>query len=147
MDVQNLIGSLTGAANASGNDPATAVTTTQQLISEHGGVDGLLQKLRAGGLGSQVDSWVGTGQNQPVEPQRLGQALGPDTVNRLSSSSGISIQALLPMLASVLPLLINHITPGGSAPRPGQPENQPDLGGMLGGLLGGGGLGGILGGR
>ncbi len=147
MDIQNLLGSLTGAANAAGQDPATAVSGAQQLVNDHGGVDGLLQKLRGGGLGSQVDSWVGTGPNQPVDPQQLGQALGPDSVNRLSSSTGISIQSLLPMLAAVLPLVINHLTPNGKAPRPGEPTNQPDLGGLLGGLLGGGGLGGILGGR
>ena len=148
MDLSNLMGGLTGAANAAGQDPSAAVASAQQLIDEHGGVDGLLQKLRAAGLGNVVDSWVSTGSNQPVQPDQLGQALGPDTMNRLSASSGISIQSLLPLLAGILPLLINHLTPTGQAPKPGEASNQPDLGGLLGGLLGGaGGLGGILGGR
>ena len=148
MDLSNLMGGLTGAANAAGQDPSAAVASAQQLIDEHGGVDGLLQKLRAAGLGNVVDSWVSTGSNQPVQPDQLGQALGPDTMNRLSASTGISIQSLLPLLAGILPLLINHLTPTGQAPKPGEAGNQPDLGGLLGGLLGGaGGLGGILGGR
>jgi uncharacterized protein YidB (DUF937 family) len=147
VDFSNLLGGLTGAAGATGQDPAAAVTGVQQLIDQHGGVDGLLQKLRAGGLGAQVDSWVSTGSNEPVEPQQLGNALGPDTVNQLSSSTGISIQSLLPLLASILPMLISHLTPNGQAPKPGEPTNQPDLGGLLGGILGGGGLGGLLGGR
>jgi uncharacterized protein YidB (DUF937 family) len=124
-----------------------ALSGVQAAIDEHGGIDGLLQKLREGGLGSVVDSWVGTGPNQPVEPQQLGAALGPDTVNRLSSRSGIDIASLLPMLAAFLPMLINHLTPTGQAPKAGDATNQPDLGGLLGGLLGGGGLGGMLGGR
>lgn len=147
MDFSNLLGGLTGAAGAAGEDPTAAVAGVQQLIDQHGGVDGLLQKLRDGGLGSVVDSWVSTGESQPVEPQQLASALGPDTVNKLSASTGISIQSLLPMLAAFLPMLINHLTPSGQAPKPGQAANQPDLGGLLGGILGSGGLGGILGSR
>jgi uncharacterized protein YidB (DUF937 family) len=147
MDFSNLLGGLTGAAESTGQDPAAAVTGVQQLIDQHGGVDGLLSKLRAGGLGGHVDSWVSNGSNEPVEPQQLGAALGPDTVSQLSANTGISIQSLLPLLAMVLPMVISHLTPNGRAPQPGEPTNQPDLGGLLGGLLGGGGLGGILGGR
>ena len=146
MDLSNLLGGLTGAAGTD-QDPAQAVQSVQQLIDQHGGVDGLLQKLREGGLGPQVDTWVSTGSNAPVEPQQLANALGPTTVQHLSASSGLSIQSRLPMLAAFLPLLINHLTPSGQAPKPGEAANQPDLGGLLGGLLGSGGLGGILGGR
>jgi uncharacterized protein YidB (DUF937 family) len=147
MDLSNLVNGLTGAAGATGQDPMAALRGVQAAIDQHGGIAGLLQKLREGGLGSVVDSWVGTGPNQPVEPQQLGAALGPDTVNQLSASSGIDIGQLLPMLAAFLPMVINHLTPTGQAPNAGDAANQPDLGGLLGGLLGGGGLGGILGGR
>jgi uncharacterized protein YidB (DUF937 family) len=147
MDFSNLIGGLAGAAGAVEADPSKAIQGVQDLIAQQGGVDGLLQKLRAGGLGEQVDSWVSTGENKPVEPQQLANALGPETVQQLSATSGLSIQALLPILAGILPMLINHLTPTGQAPKPGEAANQPDLGGLLGGLLSGGGLGDILGGR
>ena len=146
MDLSSMMAQFAGAAGATGQDPMTAVSGVQQLIDDHGGVDGLLQKLRAGGLGNVVDSWVSTGESQPVEPQQLGAALGPETVSNLSAKTGISIQSLLPMLAAILPMLISHLTPSGQAPKAGDATNQPDLGGMLGGLLGGTGLGGILGG-
>ena len=145
MDFSNL---LTGLGGADGSaDPAKLVGGMQEVFASQGGVDGLLSKLRAGGLGEHVDSWVGTGENKPVEPAQLGAALGPDTVNQLAAKTGISIQSLLPMLAGFLPMIINALTPNGQAPKAGNPANQPDLGGLLGGLLGGGGLGGILGGR
>jgi uncharacterized protein YidB (DUF937 family) len=146
MDLSSLMAQFAGAAGATGQDPMAAVSGVQQLIDDHGGVDGLLQKLRAGGLGDVVDSWVSTGESRPVDPQQLGAALGPDTVGNLSAKTGISIQSLLPLLAMVLPMVINHLTPTGQAPKAGDATNQPDLGGMLGGLLGGTGLGGILGG-
>lgn len=147
MDLSNLVNGLTGAAGATGQDPGAAIAGVQQLIDQHGGVDGLLQKLRDGGLGGVVDSWVGTGPNQPVEPHQLGAALGPDTVNQLAAHTGIDVASLLPMLAAFLPMLINHLSPTGQAPKAGDSTNQPDLGGLLGGLLGGGGLGGLFGGR
>jgi uncharacterized protein YidB (DUF937 family) len=145
MDFSNLLAGLGGAEAAA--DPAKLVGGVQEVFASQGGVDGLLARLRAGGLGNQADSWVSTGANEPVEPAELGAALGPDTVNQLSESTGLSIQALLPMLAAFLPMIIDHLTPNGHAPKAGEPANQPDLGGLLGGLLGGGGLGGILGGR
>ena len=145
MDLSNLLSTLGGAEG--GVDPSKLVGGVQEVFETQGGVDGLLAKLRAGGLGNHVDSWVSTGPNQPVEPAQLGAALGPDTVNQLAAKSGVSIEKLLPMLAAFLPMIISHLTPTGQAPKAGEPANQPDLGGLLGGLLGGGGLGGILGGR
>jgi len=144
MDFSNL---LSGLGAGGGADPARLVNGVQEVFASQGGVDGLLARLRAGGLGEHVDSWVSTGENKPVEPARLGAALGPDTVNQLAAKTGISIQALLPMLAAFLPMIIDHLTPNGQAPKPGEAANQPDLGGLLGGILGGGGLGGMLGGR
>lgn len=144
MDLSNLLSSLGGAEGA---DPTQVTAAAQEVIDSHGGVDGLLAKLRAAGLGNHVDSWVSTGANDPVPPAKLGEALGPETVNQLSAKTGLSVQSLLPILAALLPIIIDHLTPHGQAPKPGTAANQPDLGGILGGLLGGGGLGSILGGR
>jgi uncharacterized protein YidB (DUF937 family) len=144
MDFSNVLAGLGADGSA---DPAKLIGGVQDVFASQGGVDGLLAKLRAAGLGEHVDSWVSTGENKPVEPAQLGAALGPDTVNQLASRTGVSVQTLLPMLAAFLPLIINHLTPNGTAPKAGEPANQPDLGGLLGGLLGGAGLGGILRGR
>lgn len=45
------------------------------LIQKSGGIGGLISTLQQGGLGGAVNSWVGTGANQPVNGQQLGQAL------------------------------------------------------------------------
>jgi uncharacterized protein YidB (DUF937 family) len=150
-DISNML----NQAGAGGNgDPAAALGGLGQAIQGAGGIDGLLDKLRAGGLGGAVDSWVSTGQNQAVAPEALGQALGPDTVQQLSSGSGIDIGQLLPMLAAFLPQIVNMLTPNGSVPSGGlngAAGAMPDLGGLLGSLTGGGGsgssdLGNVLGG-
>ena len=56
--------------------PADPVSALSGLVSAEGGLDGLLGKLRAAGLGDQVDSWIGPGPSQPIEPQQLSAALG-----------------------------------------------------------------------
>ena len=136
-------------------------------VQQSGGLDGLIGKLREAGLGDEVDSWVANGENKAVDPQRLGAALGPDTVQKLSTGSGIDIMSLLPMLAAFLPQIISMLTPKGEAPEGGLDNavgsgGLGDLGGLLGGLMGAGsggatggtgglddllgGLGGMLGG-
>jgi uncharacterized protein YidB (DUF937 family) len=138
-DLSNLVGQL----GASGQDPAAALGGIAQAVQAEGGLDGLVATLRAGGLGDAVDSWVSTGTNQAVDPARLGDALGPDTVARLSSGSGVDIGSLLPMLAAFLPQMIDMLTPDGTAPAGGL-NGMPDLGSILGGALGGaGGAGGL----
>ena len=136
-------------------DPIASIGGLVAGLQREGGLDALVGKLRAAGLHDAVDSWVSTGGNQAVEPARLGEALGPETVNRLSASSGLSIEALLPMLAAFLPQIIDMLTPDGATPNGGLNGSMPDLGGLLGGLLGGTGgaagqsgmpdLGGLLG--
>ena len=142
-DLSKLSRGLGGAGGSTPADPA-ALTGLTGAIEQTGGLDGLVGKLRQGGLASEVDSWVSTEPNRPVDPQRLGQALGPDTVQQLSAGSGIDIGSLLPLLAMFLPQIIDMLTPDGAAPAGGLNDvagqgGMPDLGGLLGGLLGGAG--------
>jgi uncharacterized protein YidB (DUF937 family) len=143
MDLSNVLGGIGGEPGQV--DPSRLIAGVQEVFESKGGVDGLVSSLRAGGLGGVVDSWVSTGSNEPVEPQKLGAALGPDTVNQLSAKTGISVESLLPLLAAFLPMIIDHLTPDGQVPKGGQ-AGQGDIGDLLGGILGGG-LGGILRGK
>jgi uncharacterized protein YidB (DUF937 family) len=132
----------TGVPNAArGGDPFSGLI---HAVQAEGGLDGLLDQLRTGGLGPAVDSWISKGHNDPVDPAALGAALGPDTVQHLASGAGVDVATLLPMLASFLPQLVNMLTPNGQTPAGG-------LNGALGGLADLGGLlnniGGMFGGK
>ncbi len=142
-------GMLSGLTGNEGLDPGKVTSAVGDLFASKGGTDGLIGTLRAGGLGGAVDSWVSTGANQAVDPHQLGAALGPETTAKLAQDTGLSIPALLPMLASILPTIINHVTPNGQVPAAGSSAGLGDIGGLIGGALSGGGggaLGGILGG-
>jgi uncharacterized protein YidB (DUF937 family) len=75
-----------------------------------------LDKLQKGGLGDVANSWVGTGQNQPVTPKQLGPALGPDIIKALAQRSGLSEEELTKQLSQVLPGLVDKLTPAGRLP-------------------------------
>lgn len=87
------------------------------LIDQHGGVGGLLQKFEQGGLGAVASSWVDdNAPNQPVSPDDLHRVLGGDALQSAARQSGTSTDALLQQLAAHLPDLINHLTPNGQVP-------------------------------
>src|SRR5690349_10159370 len=65
-----------------------------------GGLGGLLAQLQAAGLDDAVRSWIGTGQNKPVQPEDLGDALGKRAVTQMADKAGCSQQDLLSQLAT-----------------------------------------------
>jgi uncharacterized protein YidB (DUF937 family) len=96
--------------------PAPSLPVNPPAGSVMGGLSDLIGKLTAGGAAPQVNSWVGPGQNQPIQPGQLGGALGQNVLNELSQRTGMSQQELLNQLATVLPQIINHLTPNGRMP-------------------------------
>ncbi len=81
-----------------------------------GGLGDLIGKLTAGGAGPQVNSWIGHGQNEPIQPGQLNSALGGNVLDQISASTGIPKDQLLNQLATVLPQVINKLTPNGRMP-------------------------------
>ena len=118
-----------------GLDPQMLIGLVSTLLNQVGGLQGLLAKLQAGGLGEAVQSWVGTGANQAVSPDRLVGALGPDLVDLVARQLGVNSQAAGGWLAELLPQLVDQLTPQGQIPA----DNGM---GALGALLGVGGAGG-----
>ena len=80
------------------------------------GLNDLIGRLSQGGLGQHVNSWVGPGENQPVQPGQLGSALGQNTLDELAARTGMTREQLLSQLALVLPEIINNLTPKGRVP-------------------------------
>ncbi|MDB5894716.1 MAG: hypothetical protein JWQ88_2247 [Rhodoferax sp.] len=102
--------------------------------SAQGGLGGLMAKFQHAGMGDVIGSWVGTGQNQPISGDQLGQVLGQDTLSNIAAQLGVQPGEAASQLSHVLPGLVDHLTPQGEAPAQGL-GNSGDLFGMLGGLL------------
>ena len=105
-----------GGAGQTASTGSQSTTDTSDAGGLLGGLGGLLNKLEQGGLGNQTKSWVGTGQNQPVSPGQLGQALGPNIIKTLSQMTGVSEDQLTKQLSQGIPVIVNVLTPNGRLP-------------------------------
>jgi uncharacterized protein YidB (DUF937 family) len=117
------LGNLFGGAGASAPTPPAAPPTqpvapaaSQPQTSLIGGLAGMLRSFQQNGHGDVINSWVGPGQNQPIAPDQLHQALGPDAVNNLSRLTGLPQDQLLSELSRLLPGVVDKLTPQGRMP-------------------------------
>ena len=81
-----------------------------------GGLSAIVAKLQQAGLGDQVKSWLGNGQNLPITAEQLQQVLGRDTVRQLAARFNIPIDQLSQILAQQLPKAVDHASPDGQLP-------------------------------
>ena len=93
--------------------PAPAPAAGGSVLS---GLNDIIGKLTASGQVGPVNSWVGNGANQPINPNDLGGALGQQVLQQLSAKTGLSQDQLLQGLSQVLPKLVNNLTPNGTLP-------------------------------
>lgn len=93
-----------------------------------GGLAGLVRNFQQAGLGEQVNSWIGSGQNLPVSGEQLGQVFGAEQMSQMAERMGLSTGDLGSKLSELLPQAVDRLTPDGQMPDGGL--------GSLGELLG-----------
>ncbi len=81
-----------------------------------GGLSAIVAKLQQAGLGDQVKSWIGNGQNLPITAEQLQQVLGSDVVKQLAAQFNIPVDQLSQILAQQLPKAVDHASPNGKLP-------------------------------
>ncbi|HEY7289187.1 MAG TPA: YidB family protein [Vicinamibacterales bacterium] len=96
---------------------AGMVSVVNGILEKHGGLQGVVSEFERNGLGPTVQSWVGTGANQPISPDDVHRAVGPDLLQQLADKSGMSVQELTQKLSQVLPQAVDRMTPGGAIPK------------------------------
>jgi len=126
--LDSIVGSLTG----SGQGQNQLLQLITGLITQHGGIEGVLQKFAAHGLGDQAQQWVGTGPNPPITGEHVQQVFGNDTVQQVASQLGVPPTQAASGLAALLPTVIDKLTPNG------QSVSGPDLQNSIASLLKGG---------
>lgn len=139
MGLLDIVGGLIGG-QAGGNSQSALITTALEFInSQPGGLNGLIEKFKAGGAGDIIGSWVGNGENQPISADTLQNVLGSDVVGSLASKVGIDPSQASSILAQVLPHVVNGATPNGEVPAGGQVDTSNVLGTLtqLAGMFGG----------
>jgi uncharacterized protein YidB (DUF937 family) len=82
---------------------------------ETGGLQGMVQQFQSNGLGEVVNSWVGSGANQPISGDQIAQVVGQDRLNEIASKLGMQPDQISGLIAQHLPGVIDKMTPAGQA--------------------------------
>lgn len=119
MGLLDQLGQAAAGMMGSGNDQNPLMQAVVGLLGQQsavGGLGGLIQAFQKNGLGEIVNSWVSTGKNLPISPQQVQQGLGGDLLKQLAAQAGLSPDAAGNQLASLLPGLVDKLTPDGKLP-------------------------------
>jgi len=77
-------------------------------------IGGIAEKLKEGGLGDQVSSWMGDGENAPVSADEITNALGADKVGEVASKLGVDAGSAAETLSQAVPAVMDKMSAGGS---------------------------------
>ena len=119
MGILDQLGQAVGALTGSGSKQNPLLQAAVQMLGQQGqgaGLESLVQAFQKNGLGEIVNSWVSTGQNLPINAQQIQQGLGGDLLKQLAGQAGLSTEAASGQLASLLPTLVDQLTPEGKIP-------------------------------
>jgi uncharacterized protein YidB (DUF937 family) len=138
--LDSILGSVLGGGGQGQNSgQAALINAVIQMVANKGaggaasglgGLGGLVGALTQGGLGNVASSWVGTGQNLPVSPDQITQALGGggggagNILAQLAQAAGMSHGDAASGLSQILPGLVDKLTPDGQVPQQDTLENM-----------------------
>ena len=77
-------------------------------------IGGIAEKLKAGGLGDQVSSWLGDGDNESVSADQMTNALGEDKMSEMASKLGVDSGSAAETLSQAVPTLMDKMSSGGN---------------------------------
>jgi len=89
----------------------------QGILGGEGGsldLSALVQKFAGGDLAEAVQSWLGDGENAPLEPEQVESVLGEEQVTAFAEKLGISHDSARQALADAIPEVVDKATPAGS---------------------------------
>lgn len=73
----------------------------------------VVKQFEEKGMRDQVDSWVRTGPNKPIDRRQVEDAFGERELEGLARSKGIDRDQLAEVLAKYIPRIIDELTPTG----------------------------------
>ncbi len=121
MDMMDLL--KMGASMIQGNsDDATTGIDTDKITGalssifggngEEGGLDlsSIVSNLSNGNLGEVIGSWIGNGENAPIDAEQVTELLGSDKVEAFANELGVNVDSAKQALSDVLPNLVDKVT-------------------------------------
>jgi uncharacterized protein YidB (DUF937 family) len=111
----NVLGGLMGGGSGA-QQQSPLMRMALQMLQQNGGIEGILAKFRQAGYAEQAQSWVSTGENQPISADALQQVLGQGQLGQIAQQLGVGQSEAAGGLAAMLPQIIDQMTPQGQVP-------------------------------
>jgi uncharacterized protein YidB (DUF937 family) len=111
MALQDVLGKIGGNQGQQGG-----LDNIQQLFGG-GGLAGIVTQLSQNGMGTQVQSWIGSGQNQPISGSDVQRAVDSGKLQKLAQRQGMTTDEYSNHIAKALPEMVDRATPEGMIPQ------------------------------
>lgn len=82
-------------------------------------LDEIIHSLKEKGFKDTIASWVGTGENHAINPEKIKEALGAKKIEELAEKAKMKVSEIPQALSTLLPQMIDKLTPDGKEPESG----------------------------
>jgi uncharacterized protein YidB (DUF937 family) len=113
--LDDLLGGLTGGQGGGGSGLSALMPVLAGVLAS-GGLSKIMGGLKANGLTSEAESWVGTGANKPVSGRQMEQAVGQEQMKEIAKQLGVSEEQAADAVAKALPEVVDKVSPDGKLP-------------------------------
>jgi uncharacterized protein YidB (DUF937 family) len=86
-------------------------------VQRNGGMNAVLDKFRQKGLNRQAQSWMSSGDNEPIDGQTVQQVVGQDELRQMAQRLGVPEEQVAQAFAEIMPEMVDKLTPDGQMPR------------------------------
>lgn len=102
-----------------GKEKLEGLVASLALDEKKAHLDGIIQSLKDKGFKDTVASWIGTGENQAIDPEKIKEALGVHKIEELAAQAKMKASEVPQALSSLLPQIIDKLSPEGKEPESG----------------------------
>lgn len=133
MSMFDSIVSESGEKYGLGDKAGNLLSSLLNIITDQnqGGFAGFLDRFRKIGLGDELNSWLGKGENTTISGEQVEWALGTDTTDEMARQAGLDVDVARASLGRMIPAVVSELTPNGTVP------TDDDLLSRIGGYLSG----------
>ncbi len=96
-----------------GGEQGGMAQVAMEMFNQNGGLTGVLDKFKQGGMAEQAASWVGKGENLPISAEQIASVIGSTAIGDMAAKFGITPEVLSSQIAQHLPTVIDKMTPDG----------------------------------
>ena len=106
---QQLLGDKLGDNAGSMMEALSGLTSGEGLD-----LGGIIEKMKAGGMGDQLESFLGDGENQEMSADQVKSAFGEEGLSNVANKLGVDTDTAASQLKDILPGLLDKASSGGN---------------------------------